>query len=317
MRWTFGACLIFVAAIGAPAIVIAAPPPDAAQAKKQARVLAEKGIDLMEQKQLSQAIDLFRQAEALFHAPTHLLLLARCHAELRHLVEAKQIYDTILGEALPKSAPDAFRQAQKEAKAERDALAERMPKLRIEVRGDDTARAEVRIDGKKADDTRDAIEVDPGPHDVSAWVGGAERATESVLGSERTERHVVLVLTPAEKRQPEQTKGPLWPGIGALALGGAGLGVGAITGALSLGKVNELDQACPNKAACPPGARPIANEAAMLGDVSTATFVAGGLLAAAGAALLIWRPGGEPPTNRTAIAPIVGPGFVGVTGTFR
>lgn len=91
-----------------------------------------------------------------------------------------------------------------------------------------------------------------------------------------------------------ETRGSLLPGGLALGLGVVGVGVGAITGALSLSKASELTlEVCP-KYNCSPALQGKADTAKMLGNVSTAAFILGGAAVAAGVVLLVIRPGGGP-----------------------
>ena len=51
-----------------------------------------------------------------------------------------------------------------------------------------------------------------------------------------------------------------------------------------------------------------------LAGVSTGTFVAGGVLAAAGILLVVTAPGAKP--QPVGLVPVVGPGFAGLAGKF-
>lgn len=102
---------------------------------------------------------------------------------------------------------------------------------------------------------------------------------------------------------PAEHKGSLLPGAIVLGLGAAGVGVGAVTGLLSLSRVSDLRARCPDNR-CPPDARGDADTATALGTVSTVAFIGGGAALAAGAILLVIRPGGgEAPAVGAAPAP--------------
>src|SRR5262245_168260 len=87
----------------------------AAQTDEQraaARAVATEGAAAFNQGRFKDAVDLFTRAEALVHAPPHLLFLARAHAKLGQFVKAREAYMKILKEQLTANAPPAFRNAQ-------------------------------------------------------------------------------------------------------------------------------------------------------------------------------------------------------------
>lgn len=91
---------------------------------------------------------------------------------------------------------------------------------------------------------------------------------------------------------PPPSAGPRLPGLLTLGIGAVGLGIGAVTGALSLSRVAALEERCGGYH-CSPGDERDAASARMLGNVSTAALLVGSA-AAAGALLLVIRPGGAP-----------------------
>jgi hypothetical protein len=108
-------------------------------------------------------------------------------------------------------------------------------------------------------------------------------------------------------------KGPMLPALVAFGVGGLGLGVGAVTGLLTLGKVGDLEKNCPGQV-CSKAEESRYNSAHTLATVSTVGFVIAGLGAAAGAVLLVVRPGGDAAPEQTGV--LVGPGWVGARGSF-
>jgi hypothetical protein len=87
---------------------------------------------------------------------------------------------------------------------------------------------------------------------------------------------------------------------------------------MSLGKVGELEDLCPTKS-CPAADEELADDAKMLGNVSTVGFVLGGVGLAAGVALLLWQPGAdddEPSDAAFHVVPRFGPGAAWLEGTF-
>jgi hypothetical protein len=106
----------------------------------------------------------------------------------------------------------------------------------------------------------------------------------------------------------------------SLSTAGALAVAGTVTGILSMKKVDQLDDRCPNKVGCNPADQPLADDARVLGNASTATFAIGGVAAVTGIVLLVvdaTSPDDEPAAPpRASIMPAIGPGYVGVTGTF-
>jgi hypothetical protein len=98
-----------------------------------------------------------------------------------------------------------------------------------------------------------------------------------------------------------------------LGLGVIGLGVGAVTGAMTLSQTADIKAACPNSVCSTRGNQQAAWDSAnTLATVSDVGFVVGGIGAAVGLTWLLWpRSGGPPPATAS-----VGPGSVRVTGSF-
>src|SRR5258705_2607731 len=87
----------------------AADPPDAD--RLTARALAEEGRVALDRFDYSLAEERFARADALIHAPTLMLGLARAQAGLGKLVEAHESYQRILREGGRPGSPPAFARA--------------------------------------------------------------------------------------------------------------------------------------------------------------------------------------------------------------
>src|SRR5580658_8764412 len=94
--------LAFLAVSWLVAGVARAEPSDADRAT--ARSLAHEGFDAQQHGQFAVAADRFSRAEALVHAPTLLLGLARAEVGLGSLLAAHETYERILREPLPPRA---------------------------------------------------------------------------------------------------------------------------------------------------------------------------------------------------------------------
>jgi hypothetical protein len=96
----------------------------------------------------------------------------------------------------------------------------------------------------------------------------------------------------------------------------AGLGVGAVSGALALDKRSGLDAACPD-GNCPPALHGDVDSFDTLRLLSNVGFIAGGVLAGAGMLLLITAPSAPEPSTAGRLPRLrVGPGGVSLEGSF-
>jgi hypothetical protein len=116
-------------------------------------------------------------------------------------------------------------------------------------------------------------------------------------GAKTTIRVPMLVVDPlAGAGAPVVRSEPVRPwqmplSIGALAAGGAGLAVGAVLGGLAIAKNKESNQKeCNAHNQCTDAGLALRNKALSFGTGSTASFIAGGVLAAAGATLIFTAP---------------------------
>ena len=334
LRAFFCASLLVVA----PVVRAAGAAPDGAD---QARALAQEGGDLLDAKKYAEALERVTRAEALYHAATNVLMMGQAHEGLGHLATALGIYEKLAAEPLPPAAPRAFLEAQQTGKERLRALLARVPSILVVVRGlgaDELA--DVRIDGEPyALDTGAAKRVDPGAHVVVVTTAAHPRLERSVVLPDRG--GVVTVEMPltsaraegppaappqgepppqrAADSSPAPSKGgSLVPPLVAFGVGAVGLGLGAITGAMSLANVSDLRSKCPDNR-CGPGQQATIDSTKTLGVVSTVGFVVGGVGAAAGVVLLLLRhPSAEGATSGRAptFAPWIGAGSAGVDGTF-
>src|SRR4051812_37214352 len=79
--------------------------------KSAARDLATQGAAALNDKKYDEALDLVSRAEAIFHAPPHLLMIARAQTGLGKLVAARETYLRLLREELAPNAPKPFKRA--------------------------------------------------------------------------------------------------------------------------------------------------------------------------------------------------------------
>ena len=309
----------------------------------KARQLARESADLLDAKRYSEALDRATQAEALYHAPLHVAVIAESLEGLGRLAEAAAKYEQLVAEPLPKAAPQVFKDAQARGRERLRQLVARVPSLLVKVQGPPAASAAV--DGKPlALDTGVAVRLDPGPHTVTVNAPGFRPFSETVTLPARG-GVVVLDATlqpeappapvaalppdvrpspppvappapaPPPPREPGRSASRL-PGVIVLGVGGVGLAIGAITGQLFLAHLGDLKSVCPNDR-CPAGEQPQIDTTRALGNASTTALVLGAAAVVAGAVVLVVRKGTAGAAfERSHLARLwIGP--AGVAGAFR
>jgi len=330
MRAVYIAACAAVVASASPRIASAQPEPQVSQESKDAaRALAEKGYELFEAGKYADAMEHFKQAEQKFHASPHLLFIARSQVKLGNLVEGREVYEKIIAERLANYAPDAFREAQADAKKEVAALRQRIPSIQLVVIGAEPDHVKVTIDGTELPSRKlhERLPANPGPHTIVGTAEGHPPVTRSVTLAESATASIELSFgasaAPSAPPQPDQPApdapptGSLVPAIAAFGVGALGLGIGAITGAISLSKVSDVKSHCEGTS-CPVAWQGDADSATTLGTVSTVSFIVGGLGVGAGVVLLLVRGGGAapPPPASWWVRPRVGLGTIGLDGRF-
>jgi hypothetical protein len=178
------------------------------------------------------------------------------------------------------------------------------------------------IDGVPRSSSLDgtAIDLDPGPHKFTFELASRPVSETTVLVAigEKNKRVAVTLEGPPISAAPPHTSMSAQR-IAGITLGAAGvlsLGVGVAFGVDAL--MQQHDAGCPGNV-CGAGANPSALRSAHTdGNVSTATLIVGGVLAAAGVTtwLLAPRPSAERATGwiRPGAVSVAGGGGVGVVG---
>jgi hypothetical protein len=279
------------------------------------------------------ALRAFQAADALMHVPTTAFEVAKTESLLGMLIEARE--DALqIARSQPKPGETApFGDARAAAQKLADEIEPRIPSIRLVVKNvegmtvsvDDVALPAVTIGLPRR--------LDPGTHIIIARLGLTERRV-SVEVLEREAKEVPIdmndtptVTLPPTTLPPAQTsnasssasRGPwLAASVTALAVGGVGLVVGAITGAVSLSQTSTIKSQCQPNGACPSmlsdGSITLSaiGSARALANVSNVGFIAGGIVAAAGAVFAIIASSKKP----HAMALRLGPGSFELGGRF-
>ncbi len=301
-----------------------------------ARSLASEGYDALERKDYETAVNRFRHADALVHAPTISVDLARALIGLGRYVEAYERYQLVIREGVPKGSPASWRQAVEDAEREAQALEPRLGWVVIHVMG--PLDPQVTIDGVVVPEASLGARraADPGDRTVRASAPGFEPASQAVTLREGEQETVTLVLErsptrPSDDKEADEAppspkpreKGsdlPVWIAFG---VGGAGIVVGGVTGIVALGAHAELAERCPTGKCFPLNdaeARTLRSDLSRyhtFGTVSGIGFAFGIAGAVTGTVLLLTGRSNEQ-TRATAPAlwPVVGAREVGVAGRF-
>lgn len=294
----------------------AAAPDDAT--RLLARQIAEEGLALYDANKFTDALDRFRRAEDLVHAPTMGLMAARCLERLGKLVEASEKYLAVSRMPLAADASEPFRNAVSSASSEREALLPRIPGLVVQLEGA-SAGTVVSIDGAALPAAAIGLRrpIDPGVHIVTATTG-PEVVKREIKVAERETATVILPVTasaagPAPSGAP--TAGPVAPaspmraaGWVGISVGGAGLVAGAILGVVAISQKDALDKAGCSASLCPESSRADVGTYNTFRMISGASLIAGGVLAAAGITLLVVAPRQADAAPAPAPAPRAGQG---------
>jgi hypothetical protein len=315
MRWLRSLAAISLAcALGAQAVdarAQAGSDPQAAIAE------GEEGMRLFSLGRWNEAYARFEAADRLAHSPVFVLFMARCRRNAGKLLEAQALFGRVAAERVAPGAPEPMRRAPREARAERDELAHRIPSIVIVVTGAGSDSASVRLDGSPLAPgaIRRAIPLDPGVHRVEARAAGSAAAVRSVELREGDAPARVVLELGAGREQPQpsaepDSRGSALPGAIVLGAGIAGLGLGAVTGGIAASKTSALKERCVG-VHCPPEDADEADRARTFATVSSVSFAIGGVLVAGGVVLLITRPGGS-----TQAAVAAGPGRISFQARF-
>jgi hypothetical protein len=303
-------------------------PPSAADLES-ARELFKEGRELRQSGDLKRALDRFKAAHAYGQTPVTALELGRTHIQLGELVEGREV---LLSVARMKVQPD---ETEKSAAARTEAadLAEevkkRIPTVTVKLTGvaSDSA-AVLQVDGFAVPivGLTGIRKVNPGKHVVVAKAGTHEETRNIDLEESKTQ-DLSIDLTGTgtgtgtgaaapvgpvvpEASGPKETSPVTWIGLGVGALG---IGVGAVTGIIALGKASKVDKAC-TSTHCPPSAKNEVDSGRTVATISTIGFAVGGaglVTAAVGYFLL-----SKPKASATGVMPFVTASSVGLDGSF-
>jgi hypothetical protein len=293
---------------------------------KRARAQFQRGIELEQAGNWSEAIQQFREVGQVRMTPHVRFHIAFCEEGLGRLVTALGGYELALREA-DQVGPDFRAEVETAIKN----LKERIPKLVIE-RGEGADAATVQLDGVDLGASSVGVEVplDPGPHSVVATAPGMQPFSATADLREREVTRVTLVLEPV----PEPVKPPppkekvlvvtreeppkrLVPYL----IGGAGVAALLGAGALFVLKQTtqaELEEKCPDPNACDPAYEDTYNRMRFYGYAAPVAAGVGAAAVGVSVYMLFFRKSKQTPPKTTTsvmLAPGTKSGFAGITVT--
>ncbi len=307
------------ALVGALASAAAADPKaDKARADK----LFDDGRKYLATKEYALACTAFEQSQAADPAIGTQLNIALCYEQWGHVAAAYRAYVEADRVATAKK-DDRAKGAHKKV----DELGPKVPRVTLALPPDVDASASVSLDGAEVPRDKLGTEqlVEVGPHQVEGRVvGKPAQVTPFEVAAGQTLRVVVavpkpevVVVPPPPVRlppppPPPRPHGRLYGGIALTGVGAIAVGVSALVGLGARSAYGDAIASCPLLQCTTTAAFDATHDARS--RANQMTFVAGGgvALAAVGVYLIATSHGKPPEGTRTALAPLVGPGVVGL-----
>jgi hypothetical protein len=339
--------LAWLAAVAPAAAAGPASPPDAAAEPpevQEARDAYRLGISLTKHGQWSDALAAFERSARLNPAAVTAFDIGYCERALGRFTRARRSFQRALGAPeLPADKASETRGylAEIESRLSRAvvtlspaAAAVAVDGRPLEADGGDPRRAE-RIAGTREPGPPEVVGassftlvLDPGAHVIVVAAPGlpdavvtrdlAPGATTTLTLSPGAAPAApplapLAPLTPLDKPLPGRSAQRLGA-VTAFGVGGAGVVVGAVFGALALVDKSALDRVCPQRDQCASSAQGTLSAMSGFAAASTAGFVVAG--AGAGVGTLLLLTDGRAAPARVALSPSIGPGFTGLRGSF-
>lgn len=316
---------------------------DAARAK--ARALGYAGVEAYQAGDHAAASAKLEESYQLLPVPSLGLWSARALVQLGRWVAAEERYRAVAALTVASSDSPVQQQAKADAQSEREDLLRRIPSLKVRIVGASVDEVSVSVDGtvRSASVLATTLLLDPGRHEVSG-VRGSERSQVVLSLAERAHEEVQLrfsgeplpapespALAPAVARvaAPPSVVEPAPPPVGpdpgtdtrhALRVGGwvaVGAGAAGLTTSLvSFVLANQQYESFERRDLCTSGgcSQDEVDTYNTLRDVQRVSLIAGGVLAAAGATVLVltW----DEPAEQQQVRLQLGPAAAMLSGTF-
>jgi hypothetical protein len=299
-----------------------------------ARALLKAGREARTAGDHKKSLEHFRAAHALVRTAVTGIEVVRACVALRRYVEARDMALQVVNIPVESDETSRSSEARAEASKVADEVKSKIASLKIVVLvdGDSAAAPVVAIDGEVVPAAALGLprKVDPGEHRVTATLGKNVQSATVVLAEGGSDTTTLRIVVPKEQRASgadgssgnaldvkpsEVSLSPLVP-IG-FSVAGVGVLVGAITGGLALSERGELQGECPNRECSGTDWASTLSRARAFGNVSTVSFIVGGVGLAVGITGLFFPRRAEAP-RRTGlrVEPWVSVAGGGVRGSF-
>lgn len=297
-----------------------------------ARSLAGEGYQALQTKDYATAADRFSRADSLVHAPTLMIDWARSLVGLGKFVEAQERYEQIIREGVDPKSPKSWQKALSDAGTELAALKPRLAWITISISGSSEAR--LTIDGAPVPPAAIGVRraINPGERTLRVVAKGylAQKKTLALAEGSDTVADFTLEPDPDQQAAPSTLldaapvaaapssapKRSLVPMYVAFGVGGAGIVMGGVTGALALGKKSSLSKSCNSAGQCPSSESGALGSYHTLGIISGASFALGIVAIGTGGALWFFNRSTQPAEQGLTLHPYVGLASVGAIGSF-
>lgn len=278
----------------------------------------------------------FKEADELVPAPSHKLELAKMLVELRDLVQASEVLEECMDQGPIRQWQE--KSAQKKCIEVASEVDDQLPRLAVVVIEPSSEEVIIMIDGEDYDPSEGEVGFNPGKYKVTAEADGYEpfKKTVKLTEGDRETLEITLKGGGDDKEDDDEEEDDDDGGISPIpayigwSLGAVGIAAGIGFGVAAIQTTNQVitDYGCEN-GECPSEAEDDLNIAKLNGNLSTAGFIVGGVGIAGGTILfLLSDMGGDDDDEeeddddddegmlKIEARPLVGPGYVGVTGTF-
>jgi tetratricopeptide (TPR) repeat protein len=254
-----------------------------------AQHLAEEGMRAYAALRYEEAAERLRRSYAVIPDPSVGFALGQALEQLGRLLDARAQYERVAQTAEGEGKPWNDQLAAHRAASKLRSLSERIPSLRILVRGTTTEQIEIRVDDDPISPVPEKLALDPGKHVVT--VSKEERViSRTVELHESAEEIAVFDLSPPAHRvvPSAPASSSIWRGI-TLGAGGVMLGAAVTAAMLSLQERKALDRACSPDHRCPNAYSNEVDRYQTLRALAIAGFAAG--VACTGVGVGLWLAG--------------------------
>jgi hypothetical protein len=306
-----------------------------AQDEAAAATQFERGLAEMKAGRYDSGCPALQESYRLDARPGTLFTLAECEAKWGLVASAVAHYDDYLSrfQKMPPDQRRGQRGREKIAEAQARALRGDVPTLELDVPQGAPNSLKVTRDGVSLGRASlgVALPLDPGEHVIVVTLESGATHEQKVTVSRGDHKALTLeiptaapvttqpvqttqpqptiaqTIEPPPKDEPKASSHVGWS-LMTLGIGIAGLGAGAITGALTVGKKADIDKHCAGTI-CDAQGKAAADDSKTLGAISTVAFIVGAVATSASIVLFLT----EPKKNKPQAAILLGPTGGGVS----